>query len=471
MMKNVFSALLFLLTNFAYGQIEWVGNHIFSDSTADILRTSQGHWVLLHSNGAGFSVFDATGSKVFESFAAIFEGEGASGMVELQDSSLMYVTGGIACDVLVGYFIRYDKNWNEMATGNTNGSSIIAKFNDNSIAIADQFEGGLTKITDNGTRLWSVNVPWNWAKDMVVNTADELLVATINGLIRISPSGSFIDTLPNLILDRIEILPNGSYLAQQGDVLQLYDADFAPMAFFQQQGDAIQDVSFTQDEIAVLTSAPSVVRLDFGLTPIGTMSLSDHNQTFTSVAFADDGFIVGGGEQYGNNGHENQSAFIKDFRNDGSTAQTNADVALVQVSQSSPIQVQNFNWYYKATVPNISVTVKNNGPSVINSLTVNFSFPYDNIFIWECALVQSFSKSFENLNLQPNASMQLTWGDQEVWFSSNPTGEQLELCMWTSLPNLHLETNNDNDVSCTEVLVAAPTSHCPSPSTTPLTPC
>jgi hypothetical protein len=166
--------------------------------------------------------------------------------------------------------------------------------------------------------------------------------------------------------------------------------------------------------------------------------------------------VVGGGEQYGNNDHENQAAFIKEFRNGGTTAQTNADVSLTQVSQSGSIQVQYFeNWYYRATLPGISVMVKNNGSSVINSLGVNLTFPSDNIFLWECALVQSFSKSFENLNLQPNASMQLTWGDQEVWFSSNPTGEQLELCMWTSLPNLHLETNNDNDVSCTEVLISS----------------
>jgi hypothetical protein len=235
----------------------------------------------------------------------------------------------------------------------------------------------------------------------------------------------------------------------------LYDADFTQLAFFQQPGNVVLDLAFTQSEIAVLTSAPAIVKLDFGLNQISTTPLSGHNQTFTSVAFADGGFVVGGGEQYGSNGHENQSAFIKEFKNDGATSSTNADAALVEVSQIGSIQVEDFNWIYRATIPNISVTVKNNSPSVINSLNINVSFPIDNVFLSECLYLQAFFKSFDNLNLQPNASMQLTWGDQEVWFSSNPTGEQLELCLWTSLPNHHLETNNDNDVSCTELLISS----------------
>ncbi len=454
-MKNVFSFFLLLFSNFAFGQIEWVGNHIFSDSTADILKTSQGHFALLHSNGAGFTVFDGNGNMVLENTQPIFEGYGYSSMVEFQDSSLFFVTGGVACDVFVGYFYKYDENWNEIENGYTYGGGIIAKFSDNSVAIAEQVEGGIRRITDSGTVLWTLDLPWVQPNDMVVNQDDVLLLATNDGLFRITSDGTVIDTLTDLILDRIEILPNGNLLTQQGDVLQLYDADFTPLAFFQQPGNALKDLSFTQNEIAVLTSAPSVVKLDLGLNTIGTTPLAGHNQSFTSVAFAENGYMVGGGESFGDNGHESKSAFIKEFKYDGSTSDTNADAALVEVSTSGSIQIQHFeNWYDLATVPDITVIVKNNGPSVINSLNVNIHFPNENIFLAECPLIQAFSKNFENLNLQPNATMQLAWGDLEFWLIAAPIGGQLELCFWTSLPNHHLETNNDNDVACTQVLIS-----------------
>lgn len=65
-MKSIFSIYAFLLAStLAFGQIEWVGNHRFFDTANDLIRTSQGNYVLLHGNGSGLTVFNDEGSGVF----------------------------------------------------------------------------------------------------------------------------------------------------------------------------------------------------------------------------------------------------------------------------------------------------------------------------------------------------------------------------------------------------------------------
>jgi hypothetical protein len=103
-------------------------------------------------------------------------------------------------------------------------------------------------------------------------------------------------------------------------------------------------------------------------------------------------------------------------------------------------------------LPTITFTVQNEGTAAIDRLNLNLQAP--GVLLGECYPLQTFSKPFENLGLQPGASTTLTWEGIEVYFETDLTGETLEFCFWTSLPNHHLETNNDNDVACAELLVA-----------------
>jgi hypothetical protein len=455
-MKNAFSFLAFLLvSNFAFGQIKWVGNHDFFDGTADILRTSQGQYVLLHSNGSGLTVFDDNGGIVFEDTIFQFTDAGISDIIELPDSSFMLVLGGIDCDILLNFYVKYDKNWNKLGADYTYGRGFLAKFSDNSIALADDFYGLVEKLDIDGNQVWYKDLYPNYFNDLVIKD-DSLFVATTGGLIKITTDGIIAATIPSLVFDRLETMPNGNFIAQQNNGLSLYSPDFALLATFQSQGETIGDIAFGENQVAVLTSAPKVVRLDFDLNELDITLLSGHNQTFSAVSFSENGLMMGGSERYGNNGHENTAAFIKEYGLDGNTSNSNEDVALIDVAPNGIMEVDAL-WgsLFAATLSPISITIENNGTTAIEWLNLNLGFPDFNVWLWECKEVQVFSKSFENLNLQPGASVQLDWGSQLVYFGEDPSGMQLELCFWTSLPNHHLETNNDNDVSCTEVLVAA----------------
>lgn len=454
-MKNVFSFFFFLLlSNAVFGQIEWVGNHQFSESASDLVRTSQGHCVMLHGNGSGITVFDDNGNILLNDTVFVFTEYGQSDIIEFPDSSFMYITGGLACDVFFSYFVKYDKNWNQTSADYCLGNSNIARFSDNSFAALNSMDDLVERLGPDGNQVWYKDFYDFEIFDLAVTPGDTLLIASEDGLLRLTKDGTIVDTFPNLVFERLEILPNGNLLALTNDVLFLLNPDFDISAAFQQTGDSIEDIVFDQNEIAVLTSAPAVARLGFGLNQIGLTPLSGHHQTFAAVAFSDDGYWLAGGEQYGNASHQNHGAFVKSFSLDGTTGSTLKDVELTSVSANDELAFQNFGWVNLATIQDISFTIKNNGPTPIQRIEANMVFPIV-LGLGECYVEQTFSKPFENLDLQPGASKVLDWGNQELYLNNLQPGQVLEFCMWTSLPDHHLETNNDNDVSCTEVLVAA----------------
>lgn len=220
-MKNVFSVFTFLLvSNFAFGQIEWVGNHDFFDGTADILSTSQGQYVLLHSNGSGLTVFNDNGGIVFEDTIFQFTDAGISDIIELPDSSFMLVLGGIDCDILLNFYVKYDKNWNKLGADYTYGRGFLAKFSDNSIALADDFYGLVEKLDIDGNQVWYKDLYLNHVNDLVIKD-DSLFVATTGGLIKMTTDGIIVTTIPSLVFDRLETMPNGNLIAQQNNGLYL----------------------------------------------------------------------------------------------------------------------------------------------------------------------------------------------------------------------------------------------------------
>lgn len=453
-MKKSYAFLAFLLaSNLVFGQVEWVGTHVFSEAAADVIRTSQGHYVLLHGNGSGFTVFHENGAIVAQDTTFYFTSDGQSDLIELADSSLIFVAGGVDCDVVINLFSKYDKNWNRTAYKYCNGGHAIAEFSDHSIAITDGFYGYVEKLSANGDQLWLWDIYSNSIRDLVVIPGDTLLAASDEGVIWIKSNGEVIDTIANMILDRLEMLPNGNLLAQVNNALYLFSTSFAPLGYYQVQSATIDDIAIQNYEIAVLTSKPEVIRLDPLLEQIAITPLNGHNQTFTAVSYSNNGFMLGGGEQYGNNDHKSTASFIKSFAHDGTTINTARDLALTQISTNGQINIEDQIWIYAVTIPSFSITVQNNGNTNIHRLNLNLDLPV--AVLSECYENQSISKPYENLNLEPGGSIVINWGEQVVYFNDDPSDLTLEFCAWPSLPNNHLETNNDNDVACTTALLLA----------------
>lgn len=193
-----------------------------------------------------------------------------------------------------------------------------------------------------------------------------------------------------------------------------------------------------------------VIRLDQDLIEIANVSITGHNQVFNAVAFSANGFLLGGIEAFGSGDHISHASFIKEYNLDGTTINTGEDIALTEITKNGDIRLHYANnEYYIVTIPSIYLTIENHGQSVVNEADVNLHFPTFNAWDGNCYIYQNHLKHFTDLNIQPGSSVQVYWGHQQVFFEDEPNLDEVELCFWTANPNNHLETNNDNDVSCT----------------------
>lgn len=452
-MKNIFSSFLFLLvSNLVSGQIEWVGNHSFSETATDLVRTSQNQYILVHN---GLTVFDSIGNIVFSGLTNDYpdaDGVFFSDIIELSDSSIVFSAEWAECDVLVSIVVKYDKNWNQLWSNYHNWvSGPAAKFNNNSFIVAEG--NSIEKWDSDGAQLWEKFLSGYDIKDVVVLPNETVLLPTDKGLLIMSSNGVLMDSIPDLVLDHLDLLPNGNFLAKAYGTLYLYSQSFTQLSTYPIQGMTIEDITFKPDGIAVVTSDNHIFRFNQYLTFLGFFQLPSQKQQFKTIVYSTNGLMAGGSEQFGNLQNKNQSAFIKEYALDGSTINTSENVALISVNQTSSLTVASTFGLFTITIPDIDMVVKNLGTTAVESVTVNFMWPDAGGF--PCPFNNTFSKQFDNLALQPGSSATIDWGDLSIRTWTDFSGEQIELCFWTSLPNHHLETNNANDVSCTEVLVAA----------------
>jgi Secretion system C-terminal sorting domain len=101
--------------------------------------------------------------------------------------------------------------------------------------------------------------------------------------------------------------------------------------------------------------------------------------------------------------------------------------------------------------PEITVTLTNYGSTIVNNAMVDCRFPFINGI---CAFTNYYSKTLENINLAPGASLEV------VFQNLNPftfhLAEPYQICFWSNLPNLHVDAHPENDVFCQKI-VSTPT--------------
>ncbi|MCC6723396.1 MAG: T9SS type A sorting domain-containing protein [Saprospiraceae bacterium] len=456
-MKNVFSLLICCLTaNFVFGQIEWVGNHAFSESASDVFRTSQNQYVLVHGTGNGITVFDAAGNIIFSKTLNPTEtGQNSiSDIMELPDSSIAISVRLEVCDAEIREVHVFDKNWEETGVfDNEYCTGPAGHFSDNSFVVASREIARVARFDLNGTIWVQEALSFQPIYDLVVTPDDFVFLAMNLGLVKMDINGEIVDTLSNLLFTKIDILPDGNFLASSDSVLYLYSPDFSLLNEFPLFGETATDWAIGSDEIAVLTSSGRIKRLGIALDSTeADLVLTGEHQTFKALELTQDGCMVGGGENFGNS---LGGSFIKAYNWDGTTANTAKDANISQIEMgpigySGPLQEFGL---YNVLIPFINATVKNEGTSTINSLTLNIDFP--SIYYSFCVDPQDISKTFENMNLSPGASMTLEWGEQFLTFNNSPGGQTMDVCVIASLPDNYLDADNTNDGSCTSQYVSA----------------
>jgi Secretion system C-terminal sorting domain len=395
---------------------------------------------LLHGTGNGITVIDSDGNVVFNK--ALYPT--ISDVIELPDSSIIFSLVSRECDGDFSEVLIFDKQWNQ--TGTLFGEYCAgpsAYFSNNDFVIADnENDIRVAKFNNNGV-IWIQYIPsFNGINDLLVTPEDSLYLATNMGLIKMNSAGDVIEILPNLLFNRLELLPDGNFLAKAGDMLLAYSPDFQQLAMFQPQAGSIVDIAISSNEIAVLTDEQMVKRFDLGLVDLN-LDIQLTDESFNGLVYSSNGLML--------TGNEGSGSFIKAFALDGSTANTAKDIALLQVSHGSV--TSNFlATPYWIGINDIKAIVKNEGPTVINRLNLNMPLP--TYPAPSCVAEQSIFKEYENLNLEPGESVELVWGGIGIILGWGQQTDNFELCLFVSQPDHHLDTDNFNDASCVDVLLA-----------------
>jgi hypothetical protein len=406
-MKVLFTLLFsFGLSTLSLGQLEWTGNHEFSESCSELFRKSNGEIILVHGtdvsqDGNGFTVFDSMENIVFsKTFNDYSDAGGAdvSDILELPDSSIVFSVSWGECDIIITEVLKYDKNWNEVwqnyAMASTGPAALLS---DGNFVIGSNFFGIIERYSESGEQLWNKYLGDFHILDIAATANDTLLIASVEGLIRTDGDGEIDTVFSSLIFDRFEITGNGRFWAQHNDTISYLSPDFSTIGSIHIPDAAVVDFVFDENEIVILTDPPGVYRFDYPLQQIGSFALVGENQTFDHVGFYQEGFAIGGRKHWGSASHGSSSPFVKSYSAGGQTLDSEKDVGIENVSLSSPPVIFQEWSLYATFFQEVTVTVRNYGTTTLNRVNLNIAFPFVDISNW-CPIDQRFSKAYFGLS-------------------------------------------------------------------------
>jgi hypothetical protein len=458
-MKKLSTLLACLFVSIAaIGQFEWVfDNGIPHDYVHKFVKTKKNQYVILHGktdyccpekltilDNLGNTLFNFTASGDENSFSISFFRD----VIEMTDSTISLATQNSVYDplsmqgFLYGAVLKLDLNWTAAITAENLGNEYDfgASLSDGSFVLMEIYDSQIWRMSNYGEQIWEMWLPGYDLLDLEVKNNDTILVATGQGLIVMDKDGNMIAEYSSLVFNQIKTDGQGGIIGVKNDSICLLSSDYSLSAVAGFQGGQIRDFSVEGNMIAVLTSSGHVYRYD------GTLSLMNDFQLFNDgefsyLAIGNDRLLLAGMERYGGLGSTEgtRTVFVKEYSFEGDGYDLSKDVGVLGVAHPQETQVINSGSNFKVIFKNIRVTVKNFGNHPVESLYLRSQ--------------QFKSDKFNNLGLAPAGEVELTIDDIERTYTFDPAGLELNLCFWTSHPDLLMDLDAENDSYCADFLV------------------
>lgn len=193
------------------------------------------------------------------------------------------------------------------------------------------------KLTAHGEQIWGKFLPFP-IHDLSRSPGDSILLLSEAGLYIFGHMvGDSLAHFPQIIGERLETLPDGRYLMQQGEILQLYSPTFEWLAEASLANSEITDLTFDENQIVILAQPPHVFMFDMSLEPLGDFSLTGADHSFGAVAVRENKILLGGADGHGSSPHSNSSSFLKSYSLDGTTTDYGKDVGVESVEPVFPM--------------------------------------------------------------------------------------------------------------------------------------
>ncbi len=147
------------------------------------------------------------------------------------------------------------------------------------------------------------------------------------------------------------------------------------------------------------------------------------------------------------------STFLKEYRLGEDNEFLNYDAGVVDIlSTNAPTFSTSFcnlsecENLVDIEYTDLEVTIFNYGDHPINSINLNARYPSCSYCDGICYGTQTYTRFYENLNLAPQQSLPLSFGD--LLIKQQNADDELELCFWTSVPENKTDKNQENDLFC-----------------------
>lgn len=454
-MKKLFTILLLSFSCMAaFGQFEWVYENSGQANLNKMVGTVEGGYALFHNNGI-LTVLNGSGNKRFDYFAGPLGNNVTVSFIDIID--MPYYFFSLLADIII-----FDP-----MTGNASGYQAILQLDDNGTLI-NTFEitnlyaergtslldgsyilmgltyPGILKKAINGDDLWEKSLLGYDIYDMAITIENTILIATAQGLLTLDEDGNETGLHSGFVFDQVKVDWVGwmdGIVGTMGDSIFLLSPDYSLLASTGFAGDNIKDFSVEGNKVAVLTESGQVCQYDSLLTFLDSFQLFNDGE-FDFIAIGPERLVLAGIEQYGGPDNDNgtRTVFAKEYSFEGDDYGISNDIGVAGIEQGAETEVTEINpTYYTVAFQDVKITVRNYGNN-----------PVENLYL---RTKQSNRMKFENLNLLPGEEVDLIWDEIKFSFSTNPAGLTLDLCLWTSHPDLLMDLDASNDSYCTDFLV------------------
>jgi hypothetical protein len=455
MKKLIILALVQISTFELSAQLHWT--HEWNDGGCQaFLKTSWGAYAMLHEENNYFMgvspdgnlIFDSEGEpqpgfNTFISFIDLFEMAGntygaiadvadfdpTSGWANGYRAVLQFDITGQIISSADTYFFSGDKG-----VGLSNGDMVLINYGSHNV----------TRVTNAGMEVWEKNLNIS-PSDLALTQSDTLLFLTPNGLWVMDEHGTTVSIHPAINHKLLKADPLAGIVCVAGDSLFLYNHTYDLISKKGLAGDNIKDFDVRDGKIAVLTHADSVHVFDSTLVSVGSFGLSEDAE-FRFLSVSSQTVTLAGLEAYGGSPvhlYGTASTFLKEYTFEGNNFNQDNDTGVIGITPSPGISVQETSpTSYWINMQDVAVTVRNFGDKTVSSLKLQAT--YNN------------PHYFENLNLEAGQELTINVPELRLFHNgSQPAGQVLDLCIWTSHPDQRVDSDNSNDLFCTDFLVGS----------------
>jgi len=458
MKKLVLFFILLLSQHILKAQFETVINTKFQGYKS-FLRTLGGDYAMI-INGNTATILNEKG-ELFETLSSEAPVGGYNEVMDLSDTSLVFSIGAFSYEPFCGwcgiiFTSKLDKNWE---WSQFYGSYFAGATTEKSI------DGGYTTYEKNGSTVykydslgydkWSLSINGNSISDVAIDIELRTICALNGGLWVIDSSGQSDTLFTNFDFTHIETISFGNLVGSKSDTIYLFDENFQVIQKAPILGETVKDMKSMEDRVAVLTESNHVYLYDQDLMLIANFQLDYDHLTFKNIVPDEDGIVLAGDHHYGVFPSGNNAVFVKKFGTDGFDPYERRDIGLYFVQQATKTDVWPEAGKFKVSFQDVKFQVFNYSDTVLNSFRANVRFP-DLPMEWPLQpnpVPQHFFKQFSNLNLAPGQNMTLSWDEFTATFVEYPSGNNMELCFWSSMPDGKSDINPNNDVACADFFV------------------